>query len=160
MMPHSDNYLAPTKKAWQLKFGQNLDLEYAQTKRFSDNLSLKYSLTSSMFVINESDLALNFYSQVLWRVRLFEQFKVYAGLMYGTDGCTALVGFKLAGIKLLIPWTDPVASYVGQGQSVVGTHLALSLGFLAASFGLNKYTEKERKREIEAWIENECNKLY
>lgn len=39
------------------------------------------------------------------KLRVLEHIRLYVGIDYSTDGFTALVGAKLAGIKVIVPWT-------------------------------------------------------
>ena len=42
---------------------------------------------------------------VLMRWTAREQLKFYAGIRFNVDGWTLFAGVKLAGVKLLVPWS-------------------------------------------------------
>jgi hypothetical protein len=45
-------------------------------------------------------------TNTLIRYKLMESLKVYAGLNFGMDGWTMVGGLKLAGVKLLVPFSS------------------------------------------------------
>jgi len=42
---------------------------------------------------------------MLLKIQLLQQLKIYSGIDFSVNGWTLLLGAKIAGVKLLLPWT-------------------------------------------------------
>jgi len=97
--------------------------------------------------VSEEQIDLSLNSSVQLKFQLLDQVKLYGGLMFGVDGCTGLVGFKVAGVKLVIPCTG-FEKILHQNQeeqssfSAVLGHLAVNLAFVASHFYLTSRAKK------------------
>ena len=78
------------------------------------------------------------------KVKLFENFKIYSGVELSANGWTLLFGGKLAGVKLLVPWTGLERSFVNQdivdsSSNIIKKHLCMGVAFLALSYTTYRY---------------------
>ena len=78
------------------------------------------------------------------KVKLFENFKIYSGIELSANGWTLLFGGKLAGVKLLVPWTGLERSFVEQdivdsSSNIIKKHLCIGAAFLALSYSTYRY---------------------
>ena len=75
-----------------------------------------------------------------------------------------LFGGKLAGIKLLVPWTGLERSFIqndtpDSSSQTIKKHLSIGATFLALSYAVFKYQSYDREKKIKNWFENEFPRL-
>jgi len=73
-------------------------------------------------------------------------FKIYLGLQFSEDGWTFIIGAKLAGVKLILPWSgiqnfyqlltknEPSEIECPNEEEHMFRHLTLGLGFAAITY--------------------------
>ena len=97
-------------------------------------------------------------------MKLFENLKIYSGIELSANGWTLLFGGKLAGIKLLFPWTGIERSFISQdnadsSENIIKKHLGIGAAFLGISYATFRYQAYERSKKINCWLENEFPRL-
>jgi hypothetical protein len=84
---------------------------------------------------------------------------VYAGLNFGMDGYTLVGGMKLAGVKIMVPFSS-----IDQDQFMMESpllcHILVAGGFFYGAYKLYTNSLKRRKAAIEEWIAKDCQALY
>lgn len=104
--PNESKNISPKKQSWELVLTEKkAQLKYKHTTVFSKNLELKRDIQVERDSIDDETIGIMASSNLLLRARFSNHLKLYGGVMFNMDGWTFLFGFKLAGVKLLIPWT-------------------------------------------------------
>lgn len=76
-----------------------------QSKRFGENLNMSVSMVSlAKETPNKFIEAQILQVKTVLKWYVMENLKLYLGLAGNMKGVTGLVGFKLAGIKIMVPW--------------------------------------------------------
>lgn len=108
-----------------------------------------------------------------------ENVKLYAGLRGGSSW-VYIVGVKIAGVKVIVPWTNIHNYFFPQLESeneyeteevvevdkvqeaMIGLakQFIVTLCFTAGSYLYQCWLVKKREREIKSWIEEDAPKLY
>ena len=81
---------------------------------------------------------------------------MYAGCDFSVDGLTVVAGVKIAGIKLVLPWTGvetKIPTYDSQNpMNALWDPLKVIVGFLASSYLMKKYIVSQKKKEEAEWL--------
>ncbi len=100
---------------------------------------------------------------MIFKIRALDHLRLYVGIDYGTDGFTALVGAKLAGIKVIVPWTGAekvIPLYQQENPFNTLTYpLLICVGFFVSSYFLNKYSKKRSQVQLTKWVNIDQAKL-
>lgn len=90
-------------------------------------------------------------------------FKTYVGLQFDEDGWTAIVGAKLANIKVILP-VSGLQNLLKTSQQDVEEgdttsthmlkHIAVGLLFLVTQYYFDKQGLTKKKKEAEEWTQN------
>lgn len=89
------------------------------------------------------------------RFKIFDEFKLYGGVDFSTDGLTMLFGCKLANIKIILPWTGAeifIPKYNSESiLNQIWFPLAVTCTYISATILSSIYSGKRFKKEIEKW---------
>ena len=113
----------------------------------------------------------NFSTEAILTYKPVENFKTYLGLSYSMDGCSLMFGFKIAGVKLVVPWNgffnifrrdanDIVEEEMGDPLEIIVKNFGVSILFMGASFLCSRTEAARREKQSKQWIETELPKLF
>lgn len=121
-----------------------LGLEYSQTNQISKRTSVR--LDYSVMLSEEQDgeeQYLGFVQKIalVLKFRILQQFKLYTGIDFSIDGVTFLIGFKIAGVKVILPWTG-VDQYMDIEPNTLHMPVYFGIGYLMSCYILTKFHDK------------------
>jgi hypothetical protein len=96
-----------------------------------------------------------------WKVR--NQLKLYGGFDYSQDGVGLVVGAKIAGFKLLLPWSGlhnrvPIMDPEDQSNIFVWPCI-VACSFLALAYGTSKYCQRQKQAKVKSFLKDELPQL-
>ena len=154
---------------WSLEYTEKpsvQSLTYKHQTNVSSAVNLQFEHTAFLRINeSESEETLVFYQRAAlmakWRLR--SQLKLYGGVDYSHDGLGLVVGAKIAGFKILFPWTGvhnmvPVLDAADPNNTFVWP-LIVAGSFLALAFGASRFAQKQRKAKISAFFKDELPHL-
>jgi hypothetical protein len=81
-----------------------------------------------------------------------QQFKLYSGVDFSIDGITMLLGFKVAGVKVMLPWTG-VETCLNIEPNELLMPVYIALGYIASCYLLTKNHLRSKQRKAKQWTD-------
>ena len=177
------NFLRPSKREGVIFISKReCKLAFKHVKELGKRVEAQFSsYTTSKLQQNQSqktEVSFKWYLKFM----PFENVKFYAGIRL-SNTWQFIVGVKVAGIKLLMPWANlfryffPVYEWEYENEEDapkpeppqspeqeqiwnLAKQTAMSLIFVGGNYLYQRHLVKQRKQEIENWINTEAFKLY